>query len=77
MAARERGGAGYRFGKGFLGRGLDLELGQIVSPGAFYIFILFSSFSFLFFLFLLYILQNYFKSNQTTSINFAKFTARF
>jgi hypothetical protein len=26
-------------GEGFLGRGLDLELGQIVSPGAFSIFI--------------------------------------
>jgi hypothetical protein len=39
VSARVRGKGGYRFGKGFLGRGLDLELGQIVSPGAFSIFI--------------------------------------
>jgi hypothetical protein len=42
------GEIGYRFGKGFLGRGLDLELGQIVSPGPFSIFIFFSPFLFLF-----------------------------
>jgi hypothetical protein len=46
---RERG---YRFGFDFLGRGLDLELGQIVSLGAFSIFISFLLFLFLFSLFL-------------------------
>jgi hypothetical protein len=37
---REEGkGNGTGSGEVFLGRGLDLELGQIVSPGAFSIFI--------------------------------------
>jgi hypothetical protein len=71
------GEIGYRFGKGFLGRGLDLELGQIVSPGAFYIFILFSSLFFSVFLFLLYLLQNSFKSIQTTFRNFLKINTMF
>jgi hypothetical protein len=33
LSARGREEAGYRFGFDFLGRGLDLELGQIVSLG--------------------------------------------
>jgi hypothetical protein len=38
-----REGEGYRFGFCFLGRGLDLELGQIVSQGPFlFLFPLFS-----------------------------------
>jgi hypothetical protein len=54
LVSEERRGTGYRFGFCFLGRGLDLELGQIVSPRAFYIFILLCFFSFLFFFFLLF-----------------------
>jgi hypothetical protein len=50
MAAREREGAGYRFGIGFLGHGPDLELGRYVAPGPFVYF--FSSFFFFFFCFL-------------------------
>jgi hypothetical protein len=49
---REKGA--YRFGIGFLGRGPDLELGQIVFPNPFSCFFLlffFSSFSFSDFLF--------------------------
>jgi hypothetical protein len=52
VVSEMRGGEGYRFGRGFLGRGLDLELGQIVSPGAFiylFCFLLFSFFVFFLF----------------------------
>jgi hypothetical protein len=47
-----REGEGHPFGICFLGRGLDLELGQIVSLGALSIFISFLLFLFLFSLFL-------------------------
>jgi hypothetical protein len=53
-------------GFGFLGRMPDLELGQMVSPGPFYIFFFFSSFFFSVFLFLLELLHYGFKLIQTS-----------
>jgi hypothetical protein len=69
---REGRGVTVREG-GFLGCGLDLELGQIVSPGALLYFYFLSSFLFLFSLNLSYLLQKGFKSIQTTFRNFLKF----
>jgi hypothetical protein len=77
QVSEREGGERYPFGICFLGRGLDLELGQIVSPRAFYIFILFSSLSFLFFLFLSQILQKALNQFKPLSENFTEFTARF
>jgi hypothetical protein len=51
---RERGNGS---GRGFLGCGLDLELGQIISPGAPFIFISPFLFSFSVFLKLSYTFQ--------------------
>jgi hypothetical protein len=45
LAAREREGESNGSGRGFLGCGLDLELGQIGSRGSNSIFILFCFFS--------------------------------
>jgi hypothetical protein len=47
LAAREREGESNGSGRGFLGCGLDLELGQIGSRGSNSIFIFLSSFPFL------------------------------
>jgi hypothetical protein len=66
LSAGEREESRYRFGFGFLGRGLDLKLGQMVSPGPFYIFFFFSSFFFSVFLFLLELLHYGFKLIQTS-----------
>jgi hypothetical protein len=66
LSAGEREEDGYRFRFGFLGRGPDLELGQMVSPGPFYIFFFFSSFFFSVFLFLLELLHYGFKLIQTS-----------
>jgi hypothetical protein len=48
LLARGREEAGYRFRFDFLGRGLDLELGQIVSLGPFLFLFHFASFLFCF-----------------------------
>jgi hypothetical protein len=59
--------SGYRFGIGFLGRGLDSRLGRKASPRPFYLFFFLSPFSFSISFLFSYLLRNFCKtpSNQT------------
>jgi hypothetical protein len=58
--------------KGFLGRGPDLELGRIVSPGAFSCFFLLSSFFFFLFLDLFITFAFWIQINSNQILKFSK-----